>query len=301
MSLPKYISDAILCGKHPKLRDWQHLPTEFLTEGEKVLRFAADLLVFPEGVSIGKPLILAPFQQAFILASMEEYVRKGILSMARRGGKTLVMSVFLLYYMLSTAAKENTLIRSAAMTRDQAGLIWRMMNLICGLSPLIVEGVHYRSIPSTKTIVGLRRNVEYRSLSRDAKSGHGQGIYILVLDECGQIIAEHDDFLDMLFSSLGTYTDSKSFLISTQAPSDRAFLSLEIDSATIDQPRDTVCHLYTAQTDSLFSKKNWSAANPSLRGGYRDINDISRAAKAADRIPAKQTGFLNLFMNRRES
>jgi phage terminase large subunit-like protein len=105
----------------------------------------------------------------------------------------------------------------------------------------------------------------------------------------------------MLFSSLGTYEDSKNFLISTQAPSDRAFFSLEIDSATREQPPEVVCHLYTAANDDLFSKTNWHAANPSLRGGYRDINDIKRAAEEADRIPAKQTGFLNLFMNRRVS
>jgi phage terminase large subunit-like protein len=301
VKLPKYVSDAILCGSIPKLRDWQHLPIEELSMGEKVLRFAADLLVFPEGIKIGQPLILDPFQQAFIICAMEEDIRKAILSMARRGGKTLLMAVILLYFMLSADAKRNTIIRSAAMTREQAGLIYRMMNLICQLSPLIAEGVHYRSVPSSKKLVGLRKNVEYQSLSRDAKSGHGQGIYVLVLDECGQIVAEHDDFLDMLFSSLGTYEDSKSFLISTQAPTDRAFLSLEIDAAARDKPKGVVCHLYTAPTEDILDKKNWNAANPSLRTGYRDIHDIERGAHEAERIPAKQNGFLNLFLNRRVS
>jgi phage terminase large subunit-like protein len=301
MKLAKYVKDAILCGPIPKIRDWQNIQPENHTPGEKVLRFAAECLVFPEGIKIGQPLILDPFQQAFILCAMEEGIRKAILSMGRRGGKTLLMAVILLYFMLSTEAKRNTIIRSAAMTREQAGLIWRMMNLICQLSPLIVEGVHYRSVPSSKRIVGLRRNVDYQSLSRDAKSGHGQGIYILVLDECGQIVAESDDFLDMLFSSLGTYADSKSFLISTQAPNDRAFLSLEIDAAAREKPKSVVCHLYTAPNDGLNDKKNWHAANPSLRTGFRDIKDIQRGAEEAERIPAKQNGFLNLFMNRRVS
>ena len=300
-ALPAYIKKAIVCGKKPKLRNWQTLSIDKLSPGEKVLRFAADYLVFPEGKMIGKPLVLDRFQQAFVIAAMEDDIRTAILSMARRGGKTLIMSIILLYFLLSREAKQNTLIRSAAMTREQAGLIWRFMNLICRLSPLLEEGIHYRSIPSAKKLVGLRMNVEYQSLSRDAKAGHGQGIYMLVVDECGQIEAEMDDFLDMLFSSLGSYEDAKRFLISTQAPNDRAFLSLEIDSAMREQPKETVCHLYTSENEDLFDQKNWYDANPSLRGGYRDIEDIRRRAKDAELIPAKQNGFLNLYLNRRVS
>jgi hypothetical protein len=95
-------------------------------------------------------------------------------------------------------------------------------------------------VPSTKRIVGLRQNVEYQALSRDAKTGHGQGVYVLVIDEAGQIDAPNDDFLDMLRTSLGTYSDSREFIISTQAPSDAAFLSVEIDSAIADHPTRSV-------------------------------------------------------------
>lgn len=299
--LQKYISEAILCGPIPKIRNWKTLDVAKLTTGEKVLRFAADYLIFPEGKLAGKPLVLDPFQQAFILSVFHEkpFQRKGIFSVARRAGKTLLMAVILLAYIIGPLARENTLVRSAAMTRDQAGVLWRLMFLICQMSPE-VSGL-YRGIPSTKMLVGVRRNVEYRALSRDAKSGHGQGIYVLVLDEAGQIEASNDDFLDMLFSSMGTYEDSKTFIISTQAPSDASFLSIEIDSAKRDQPKDVTVHVYTAPTDELSSKTNWYAANPSLHGGYRSLEDIAQNADEARRIPAKQNGFLNLFLNRRVS
>jgi len=298
---PKYVRDAIKCGATPKIRDWLELPIDKLTRGERVLRFAADHLVFPEGKMAGQPLILDPFQQVFILAAFDHkvHIKKAILSMARRGGKTLVMAVICLAYVVGPLKKQNTLIRSAAMTREQAGLLWRLMNLTCQMSPDL-EGL-YRSVPSSKKILGITKNVEYQSLSRDAKSGHGQAIYALVVDECGQIDAPNDDFLDMLFSSLGTFEDSMTFLISTQAPSDAAFFSVELDTAEREQTPGVISHLYTAPTSELHDEKNWYAANPSLHGGYRSKDDIATSAKNAEMIPAKQNGFLNLFLNRRVS
>lgn len=299
--LPKYVTDAITCGPVPVIRRWQTMDYEKLTKGERVLRFAKDALVFPEGVKVGQPLELDVFQQAFILSAFDEtggHISKSMLSMARRGGKTLVMAVICLAYMfLDGLARENTLIRSAAMTREQAGLLYRLMALICDMSPALVD--QYRTVPSSKKIVGLALNVEYQSLSRDAKSGHGQAIFTLVIDECGQIDAPNDDFLDMLFSSQGSYEDSKAFMISTQAPSDDAFFSVELDTAQREQPEGVVAHLYASSSDELMSKSGWNQANPSLRGGYRSLKDIERNANEALRIPAKASGFLNLFMNRR--
>jgi phage terminase large subunit-like protein len=271
-----------------------------LSSGEKILRFAKDLLVFPEGKMIGKPLILDPFQCAFVLASFDdtgEHINKAILSMARRGGKSLTISVILLAYIVGPMAREASIIRSAATTREQAGLLYRLMALILQNSPEL-DGL-FRVVPSSKKIVGLRKNVEYQALSRDAKSGHGQAIYVLCVDECGQIEAPNDDFLDMLFSSMGTYEDAKTFLISTQAPSDAAFFSQEIDTASRENLANVVCHLYTSGSEDLFNKEGWYQANPSLHGGYRSLEDIERNAKDASLIPAKQNGFLNLFMNRR--
>jgi phage terminase large subunit-like protein len=298
--LPDYISAAIKCGHiPPDLEGWKTKPTNKLTAGERVLRFAKEYLVFPEGNMAGKPLILDPFQCAFILSAFDskKHTRKAILSMARRGGKTLLMAVILLSYVVGSMAKQNTLIRSAAMTREQAGLLYRLMALILAMSPKL-DGM-YKVIPSGKKIVGLRKNVEYQSLSRDAKSGHGQAIYVLVVDECGQIDAPNDDFLDMLFSSMGTYEDARTFLISTQAPSDSAFFSVEMDTAERETPDGICCHKYAAETEDMFDEANWYAANPSLYGGYRSKEDIKKNAEEAARIPAKQNGFLNLFLNRR--
>ena len=71
MRLPAYIKHAIRCGPVPKLRDWQNLDVDSLTPGEKVLRFAADYLVFPEGTKIGQPLVLDPLGEAIFADDFE--------------------------------------------------------------------------------------------------------------------------------------------------------------------------------------------------------------------------------------
>lgn len=300
-AIPAYITDAIVCGDIPRIRNWQKLPINQLTPGEMVLRFAYENLVFPEGPEVGQPLLLDKFQQIFVLAAFgnKPHISKAILSMARRNGKTLTLAVILLAYIIGPFAKPNTLIRSAAMSRDQAGLIHRLMSLSLQMSPNC-RGL-FKVVPSSKKIIGLARNVEYQALSRDSKTGHGQGIYILVLDEAGQIVNANDDYLDMLFSSMGTYIDSRVFIISTQAPSDAAFLSQEIDNAIREQPEDTVVHLYTASDDNPMKKTNWRAANPGIVSGFRSIEDIERRATSASQLPAQLNGFLNLYMNRRVS
>lgn len=301
--LPDYIRRAIKSGPiELDLESWKTKDVDELTDGEMVLRFARDYLVFPEGKLLGKPLILDPFQCAFVLAAFDNskaHVNKAILSMAKRNGKSLTIAVILLAFIIGPLAREATIIRSAAMTREQAGLLHRLMALILQTSPA-VKG-YFRVVPSSKMIVGLRKNVEYQALSRDAKSGHGSAIYVLCVDECGQIEAANDDFLDMLFSSMGTYDDSRAFLISTQAPADAAFFSQEIDVAIREQPPNVVCHLYTADSEDMMDRENWMAANPGLRSSYRSLVDIERTAADASMIPSKANGFLNLFLNRRVS
>ena len=297
-ALPKYIRDAILCGPVPKIRNWKTAVT--LSDGEKVLRFAYDYLVFPEGKMIGKPLELDIFQQAFILAVFDSptHISKALLSVARRNGKTLVMAVIALAFTIGPHARRNTSIVSAAMTRKQAGILYRFMSLICAMSTRVPDTC-YHATPSTKTLIGLKYNVEYQAISRDASSNLGVGIYVLILDEAGQIEAANDDFLDAIFSSMGTYDDARTFTISTQAASDAAYLSKEIDNAEMDQPKNVVCHVYAAANDEIINPANWARANPALKAGYRSLVDIKTAARDADAIPAKSSGFLNLYLNRR--
>ena len=302
VGMREIISKAIKSGPKPKnLKAWQTKPLEKLTTGEKICRFAMECLVVPEGPDVGKPLILDEFQVAFILATFDnpDSTRKAILSVARRNGKTFCVAVILLACVVGPIAVQNSVVASAAHSRDQAALAFRLMSLMLQKSSTL-EGL-YRIIPSSKRIVGLRKNVEYLALSADAKTGHGKSLRVLLLDEAGQFSEEENDYISMLRTSQGSYEDALFFIISTQAPSDASFLSLEIDASMREHSPKTVTHVYAADPDcDLMDKKQWYYSNPGL-GKYRSEMDLQEQIKDALALPAKLPGVMNLLLNMRVS
>lgn len=293
---------AIRCGPIPvDLEGWKTKPIAKLTKGERVCRFALEHLVIPEGPKVGQKLVLEPEQVAFILAVFDNpiHTSKAILSMARRNGKTFVIAVILLAFIVGPLAYENSVIASAAMSRDQAALCFRLMWLMLEGSPTLVN--LFKIIPSSKRIIGVRKNVEYLALSADARTGHGKSLRVLLLDEAGQIVEAENEYVSMLRTSQGSYDDALMLIVSTQAPSDASFLSLEIDHAINDRPKDVVCHLYSADDGcDILDEKQWRYANPGL-GKYRSERDLERQLREALALPAKMPGVMNLLLNMRVS
>lgn len=295
------ISRAIKSGPVPKIRDIDNLPIEKLTRGERIVRFAHDYLVVPEGMKVGEPLRLEPFQIAFILAVFDNpaITRRAIMSIARRNGKTFLVAVILLAYIVGPEAIENSTLASAAQSRDQAGLVFSLMSKMLMLSSKL-EG-RYRVVHSSKRIVGLRKNVEYAALSSDAKTGHGKSLAVILIDEAGQIRGSSSDYVDMLISSQGSYSNPLLLTISTQAADDQDLLSTWIDDSIRSGDKKIICHLYEAKEDvDLMDESEWYFANPGL-GVFRSIEDMRQQAESAKRIPAQQAGFRNLLLNQRIS
>ena len=303
---PKYVREAIKCGQVPRFRNLDNLDPEEMTDGERVLAFAETYLCFGEGMMRGQPMVLSESQKAFILAAFSKesgHISQAIYSCGRRSGKTFVTSVILLNLLFNKyLVKPGATLASSAMTREQAGLIYRTMAAILECSPEIPTDF-YRLVPSSKQIHSLKHDTWYKSLARDTTKGSnlGMALYCLVVDEMGSIANSTDQNLDALFSSMGSFSDSKVFLISTSAPSDMAAFSLACDRAERDQPKNVVSHIYRAPNDDITDEKNWWAANPGLHDGFRDLADIRRSAEEAKAIPAKANAFLNLFLNRRVS
>lgn len=298
------VGRAVKCGPAPNFRKMFGYRTKkphSLTTGEKVCLFAERYLTVPEGPMVGQKLALDPFQVAFILAVFDNPhgTRKAILSIGRRSGKTFCIAVILLAFIVGPVARQNTLVCSAALSRDQAALCFRLMHLMLMASPEL-DGL-WRAIPSAKKIFGLRKNVEYNALSADAKKGHGRLIAVLLLDEAGQIVEPENDYISMLRSSQGNFDDAMMFIVSTQAPSDQSFLSVEIDSAIREQSKKTVCHVYSADPQAdLQNEREWYFAQPSL-GKYRSLIDMREQIRDAISLPAKMPGVMNLLLNMRVS
>ncbi len=304
LELPGYVQAAIRCGPVPVLRnvDWvfENEP-ETLTLGEQVIAFAHQHLVVPEGMHVGEPLRLTVSQQAFILAVVDnpDGTREAVLSVAKRNGKTFVMAVLILAYLIGPLSEQNITVASAAMSRDQAALIFRLMVKMISVSPSLESFLHV--IPSSKRIVSLPTGSEYFAMSADAKTGHGRALKLVVLDESGQIRGETDPYVEMLETSQGSYDDSLFVSMSTQAPSDLDWLSITIDDAVRSGAKTSVVHLYEADKDcDLMDESQWLKSNPGL-GVFRSEDDLRRQLERAKRLPAKEAGARNLLLNQRIS
>lgn len=272
-----------------------------MTRGERVIAFIEKYCRVPEGVLVGSPVVLAEFQKRFILSVYDNaaITHTGILSIARKNGKSALIAGLLLAHLVGPEAKENTQIVSGALSRDQASIIFKLAVKMIQLSDTLQKLTHI--VPSTKTIHGLARRTEYRALSAEGKTTHGLSPVLAILDETGQIKAAQDDFVDAVTTSQGAHESPLLLIISTQAPTDAALLSKMIDAGLKGDDKGVVCHVYSAPLDAdIHEESSWHLANPAL-GTFRSLDDVRKQAQKAKDMPSFEPSFRNLILNQRVS
>ena len=266
-----------------------------MDRAERVIAFIERYCLVPDGKLVGQPLVLNRFQKRFIKAIFGKGVRRGILSIARKNGKTALIAAILLAFVIGPEAVKNSQVVSGAMSRDQAAIVFSLACKMLQANPEL-DGL-YRIVPSSKRIYGLRMNVEYRALAADGATAHGLSPVLAILDEVGQVRGPQSDFIDAITTAQGAHEKPLLLTISTQAPTDGDLLSIWIDSAK-DDPA-TVCHLYAADKDcDLMDEKAWRAANPAL-GVFRSLEDVQDQASQAVSTPVRENTFRNLILNQR--
>lgn len=306
--LPKYIRRAIRCGPMPVIEDWRPIFNGEregpLTKAQTVMAFAETHLVVPDGLKAGQPLRLELFQEVFITAIFDNpaLTSDAILSVARRNGKSFLIAIIVMAFLVGPLAVPYSVIASAANSREQAGLIFKMMSNMIYMSPELQAVT--KIVPSTKKITGLAANVEYYAMSAEAKTGHGQSLLVVVLDEAGQVVGPTNDYIEMLQTSQGSHLHPLFITISTQSPSDADFLSITIDDATEDQTPTTVCHVYETpkaiemRDIEMSDEAYWKWSNPGL-DIFRGRADLRKKIQQAERLPAKEGATRNLNLNQR--
>jgi phage terminase large subunit-like protein len=299
--LREVIREAIKSGPIPVIRDFDEMVETPKTKGEQIVAFAWHYLIVPEGPMVGESLRLEDFQIAFILAVFDNPVdtRFAYFSVAKRNGKTFLIAVILLAYLVGPLQSTNVRMCSGAMARDQAGLAYDMMEKMLVMSPDLEDAYH--PVPSSKKLVGLKTGSEYQAISSEARTGHGRAYRVILLDEAGQITGPSNAFTDMLVTSQGTYDDAIMFVVSTQAPSDADYLSMMLDEAEMSNSPDTVSHVYCADEDcDMMDETQWIKSNPGL-GIFRSQRDLAANLKKAVALPALEAGQRNLSLNQRVS
>lgn len=270
-----------------------------MTRGEAVCAFIETFCRVPDGAHVGDPMRLLPFQRQFILDVYDNPAgtRRGYLSIARKNGKTALIAAILLAHIAGPEARQNSQIISGAMARDQAAIVFDLACKMIRQEPKLEKRT--RIVPSSKRIVGLAKNVEYRAISAEGKTAHGLSPVLAILDEIGQVRGPRSDFIDAIVTAQGAHESPLLLAISTQAPNDADLFSLWIDDARASKDGRIVCHVFEAPNDAdIADEATWRAANPAL-GVFRSLEDAREQADRAGRMPAFEPTFRNLVLNQR--
>ena len=224
-------------------------------------------------------------------------VRRAILSMPRKNGKTLLAAALALVHLVGPEAERNGEIYSAANDREQAAQVFKMAKQMVETEPELTAVL--KVVASTKTIVCYGNGSFYRALSAEVGTKHGLNPTFVIFDELAQ--ARNRDLYDVLDTSMGARAEPLFLAISTQSNDPEHICSKLIDDGLSGEDPSIVCHLYAAPEDcDLEDEEAWYAANPAL-GDFRSFDELGVAASTAKRLPAEEPKVRNLYLNQRVS
>ena len=269
---------------------------------QNVIRFI-ELLTVPSGSGQGKPFVLQEWQKRFIRDIYEpvhpdgrRVVRRAVLSMARKNGKTALIAAIALAHLVGPERQKHGEIYSAANDHDQAAIIFKFAKQIVELEPELAEQIDI--VTSTKTMVGRRTATTYKAISAEAGTKHGYSPSLVIYDELAQ--SQKRDLYDVLDTSFGSAAEPLFIVISTQSNDPQHILSQLIDDGLSKTDPSIVCHLHAADEGcALDDKQQWKQANPALDmfrdradldGGHRKGHSDARRGTQGQESPTQSAG-----------
>ena len=266
--------------------------------GDQVIEFIETFVPVPEGDLIGDNMELLPFQKKFIRAIYQPGIRRGYLSIARKNGKTALISAIVLAHLIGPVAVRNSRILCGALSVDQANMVFDFMVRMINQSPVLSGRVQVYT-GNHKRILGIAMGTEFRTIASEAKTAHGRSASVVVLDEAGQVRGSNSEFFEAMVTSQAAYTDSKLFVISTQAADDNDLFSLGLDDAAESGDKSIVSHVYSADPDcDIEDREQWRKANPAI-GIFRSEKEFEDLARQTVRMPSNESHFRWLYLNQR--
>lgn len=279
-----------------------------LARAERVISFIEKLKI-TIGDDAGKNFRLREWQKDFIRdvyspcdKTSNRVVRRAVLSIARKNGKTELAAALILVHLIGPEAELNGEIYSAANDREQAAIVFFAVKRMIEASPALSAALQV--VPSTKVIFVKKTGIKaagskFRALSAEAGTKHGLNPSFVVYDELAQ--ARTRELLGTLLTSQGARKEPLFLTISTQNNDPTHPLSEMIDDGISSNDPSVVCHLYAAEDDcDLLDEKQWHAANPAL-GDFRSLEDLRTFAHRASRLPSEEAEFRLLYLNQRVS
>jgi phage terminase large subunit-like protein len=270
-----------------------------LTRGDRNIQWIEFHCRIPEGQHVGKVVVLREWQRAEIrkIYDNPHGTRRAIISFGRKNAKTTLAAFLLLLHTAGPEARPNSQLNSAAQSKDQAAILFKLAAKVVRLSPTLNPVIVIRD--TIKELFCPELGTLYKALSAEASTAYGLSPAFIVHDELGQVKGPRSELYDALETAVGAHESPLSIIISTQAPTDGDLLSVLIDDALAgDDPR-VVLSLYTADpSDEPFAEKTIRKANPAF-GDFLNAKEVLAMAEDARRMPSREPEYRNLILNQR--
>jgi phage terminase large subunit-like protein len=269
-----------------------------LTRAERVVAFVESLPI-TKGKLAGTTMKLLDRQREFIMDVYgSERIRIAVKSEPRGNGKTGLLAPLALAHLVGPEAEPRGEVYSAAIDRQQAGIMFNEMEaIILAVPEFAVRTNIQRFHKRIEVLEGDGKGSVYEALSSDARRGHGLAPSLWVYDELAQ--AKDRELLDNLITAMGKRDRALGVVISTQAPGDDHPLSQLIDDGLSGADPSVLVHLLTAPEEAdPYAVETLRAVNPAL-GIFLDEGDLVAEAERARRLPAFEPAYRNLRLNQR--
>jgi phage terminase large subunit-like protein len=270
-----------------------------LKRGERNIHWIEEHCRIPEGKDVGKPVRLREWQKLEIRKIYDNPAgtRRAIVSFGRKNAKTTLAAFLLLLHTCGPEARPNSQLNSAAQSKDQAAILFKLAAKVVRLSPTLNPVVVIRD--TVKELLCPELGTLYKALSAEASTAYGLSPVFIVHDELGQVKGPRSELYDALETAVGAHDNPLSVVISTQAPTDGDLLSVLIDDALAGNDPRVVLSLYTA--DPLadpFEADTIKQANPAF-GDFLNATEVLAMAEDARRMPSRENEYRNLILNQR--
>jgi phage terminase large subunit-like protein len=270
-----------------------------LARAEDNIEWIETNCIVPQDRGQGQSVRLREWQRAELrkIYGNPHGTRRAILSFGRKNGKTALVAWLLLLHLCGPEAKLNSQLYSAATSKDQAAVVFKLAAKTIRSSPSLNGQIVIRD--TVKELAFPPLGTLYKALSAEGATAYGLSPAFIVHDELGQVRGERSDIYDALETATGTQDAPLTIIISTQAPTDAHLLSKLIDKAKAGNDPHTVLSLYTAPEHlDPFSEEAIRAANPAF-GDFQNAEIVLGMAREAKEMPSAEASYRNLVLNQR--
>lgn len=268
----------------------------------RVVGFFRDCLVHTKGEWAGQPFRLLPWQERVMRQlfgtlrpdGLRQY-RRAYIEVPRKNGKTSWVAGMGLYLLLCDG-EEGAEIYSAAVDREQAGIMFGLAKAMIEANPDLHREVQLYQ----RAIVRPKTGASYRVLSADVPTKHGLNAHAILFDELHA--QSNRELWDVLTTSVAARRQPLTLAIST-AGSNRNTICWEqhdyaqrVLDGRVDDPTFLPVLYGASPEDDWTDPTTWAKANPSLEKTVK-LDYLAQECRRAQDVVGYQNTFKRLHLN----